>query len=468
MNSLTKLQKNFMVSSAVATTALVLSSSTEADSQLNTDSQSDKQSMQMSSVNFSKSELKLSKEKVLSSHLKLIKSAEIETTELENAIKEMTPAWSKDTKLSKGDRGSKVKTVQEYLHESGYYLAKIDGIFGVKTEDAVSHYQEKHGLNINGTVGEETITALIGTKITVKNELNKLISSQKTSPPVYYSAIHLSNNLNQPFINDLSDAQVQTVDYLQYGDEGEEVEALQKKLSKAGYYQGSNDGVYGTYTQQAVRTLQKHHSLQIDGLVGKEVQSFLQNNDLSKLAREREQLIVKESSTTESNQEKTKVTSDSSSPDTAAPSNESTTHKSSESTEKEAEPKKETETKMETVSSSNLIDVAKGMIGTPYVWGGTTPSGFDCSGFLQYVFNQRGVNLPRTVADMWNATTPVSSPSVGDIVFYETYKPGPSHAGIYLGGGQFIQAGSSSGVAITSMDNSYWSQRYLGARSVSN
>src|SRR5690606_4904057 len=103
-------------------------------------------------------------------------------------------------------------------------------------------------------------------------------------------------------------------------------------------------------------------------------------------------------------------------------------------------------------------------IGVPYVWGGTTPKGFDCSGFIQYVFKKQNVNLPRTVSQMWNAGKTVSKPQVGDIVFYETYKKGPSHAGIYIGNNKFIQAGTSTGVTITDMNNSYWKPRYLGAK----
>mgnify|MGYP005828784069 CR=1 FL=1 len=111
-----------------------------------------------------------------------------------------------------------------------------------------------------------------------------------------------------------------------------------------------------------------------------------------------------------------------------------------------------------------LINEAKKHIGVPYVWAGSTPSGFDCSGYLQYVFNKVGVSIPRTVETIWSATKPVAAPKVGDLVFFETYKPGPSHAGIYLGENKFIHAGSSRGVEISDMNNSYWKPRYLGAK----
>lgn len=111
-----------------------------------------------------------------------------------------------------------------------------------------------------------------------------------------------------------------------------------------------------------------------------------------------------------------------------------------------------------------LIAESKKYIGVPYVWGGSTPSGFDCSGYLNYVFAKVGVSIPRTVETIHSATRPVSTPRVGDLVFFTTYKPGPSHAGIYLGNNQFIHSASSTGVTISDMNNTYWKARYLGAR----
>jgi len=131
-----------------------------------------------------------------------------------------------------------------------------------------------------------------------------------------------------------------------------------------------------------------------------------------------------------------------------------------------------TNTNTNTTTSENntskvdaLIKEAKKYIGVPYVWGGSTPNGFDCSGYLNYVYNKIGTSIPRTVATIWNATTIVSSPKAGDIVFFETTS-GPSHAGIYIGDNKFIHAGTSTGVTITDMNNSYWKPRYLGAKAV--
>nr|WP_239583474.1 NlpC/P60 family protein [Metabacillus iocasae] len=114
-----------------------------------------------------------------------------------------------------------------------------------------------------------------------------------------------------------------------------------------------------------------------------------------------------------------------------------------------------------------LIADAKNHVGTSYKWGGTSPNGFDCSGFLQYVFKESvGVDLPRTVEQMYNAGESVTEPSRGDLVYFETYKSGASHAGIYLGDGKFIHTSTSKGVTISDKDSSYWKERYLGAKKV--
>jgi peptidoglycan DL-endopeptidase LytE len=117
-----------------------------------------------------------------------------------------------------------------------------------------------------------------------------------------------------------------------------------------------------------------------------------------------------------------------------------------------------------TVAKAQMVmDEAKKYIGTPYLWGGSTPAGFDCSGFTSYVFNKVGVSIPRTASTQWSGLKVVSNPKPGDLVFFETYAPGPTHVGIFLGNNQFIQAGSK-GVSIADMTNSYWKPRYLGAR----
>ena len=115
--------------------------------------------------------------------------------------------------------------------------------------------------------------------------------------------------------------------------------------------------------------------------------------------------------------------------------------------------------------NEDIVVYAKQFQGVPYKWGGTSPSGFDCSGFLTYVFKHFGIQLPRTAADQFAQGEKVSSNELvpGDNVYFTTYKPGASHAGIYVGDRKFIHAGSN-GVTISSLDQSYYKQRYLGAR----
>lgn len=124
-----------------------------------------------------------------------------------------------------------------------------------------------------------------------------------------------------------------------------------------------------------------------------------------------------------------------------------------------------TPTPISTVSKAQMvITEAKKYIGSPYLWGGNTPAGFDCSGFSKYVFEKVGISLPRTAATQFSGLKAVSSPSPGDLVFFTTYAPGASHLGIYIGDNKFIHAGTSTGVTITDMNNPYWKPRYLGAR----
>lgn len=117
---------------------------------------------------------------------------------------------------------------------------------------------------------------------------------------------------------------------------------------------------------------------------------------------------------------------------------------------------------------NSLLNKARSYMGVPYVWGGSTPSGFDCSGYVQYVYGQVGINLPRTADIQFNEGRAVSfgGEAPGDMVFFETYAPGASHVGIYLGNGEFIHASSSGYVRVSSLEESYFKARYLGAKRV--
>ncbi len=111
----------------------------------------------------------------------------------------------------------------------------------------------------------------------------------------------------------------------------------------------------------------------------------------------------------------------------------------------------------------DVLTQAKMLLGTPYVWGGTTPSGFDCSGFIYYVHKQSGQTIKRYSSEgYYSRSFYVNTPKPGDLVFFEnTYKKGISHLGIYIGDNQFIHAGDN-GVEVTSLSDSYWSSKFDG------
>jgi cell wall-associated NlpC family hydrolase len=117
----------------------------------------------------------------------------------------------------------------------------------------------------------------------------------------------------------------------------------------------------------------------------------------------------------------------------------------------------------------SVTGTALGLRGTPYRNGGADPHGFDCSGFVQYVFAQHGVVVPRRVSEQFQAGRDVAPAQVqpGDLVFFTTVAPGASHVGIALGGDEFVHAPSSTGeVRVERMSAAYWATRFVGARRV--
>jgi cell wall-associated NlpC family hydrolase len=117
-----------------------------------------------------------------------------------------------------------------------------------------------------------------------------------------------------------------------------------------------------------------------------------------------------------------------------------------------------------------LAGTALSYRGVPYRNGGTDPAdGFDCSGFVWYVFAQHGISVPRTVAEQFRAGTPVDVPALraGDLVFFNTTGVSPSHVGIAIGGDQFVHAPSSTGeVRVERISTSYWAGRFVGVKRV--
>ncbi|SDF51984.1 C40 family peptidase [Sporomusa acidovorans] len=204
----------------------------------------------------------------------------------------------------------------------------------------------------------------------------------------------------------ISSAQAAT---LQFGDSGPEVVRLQEQLQSLGYDVGAIDGNFGSRTEAAVKAAQIERGLKADGIVGELTWNALRLSDTSVSQGDHGSSAVR-----------------------------------------------------------RIVATAMAQQGVPYVWGGTTPCGFDCSGFTQYVFAVNGISLPRTADVQFSVGVPVARNHLqpGDLIFFSTYEPGPSHSGIYLGDGVFIHASSSRGVSLAYLDSSYWASRYLGARRV--
>ncbi|WP_298824567.1 C40 family peptidase [uncultured Planococcus sp.] len=129
-----------------------------------------------------------------------------------------------------------------------------------------------------------------------------------------------------------------------------------------------------------------------------------------------------------------------------------------------------TATETKAAAPDDIASYALKFKGTPYKFGGTTTAGFDCSGYILHVFKNFDISLPRTSAEQFNVGTSVSKSNLqkGDLVFFaNTYKPGISHTGIYLGDGDVISA-ESKGVAISNINtNPYWGPKYAGAKRLS-
>lgn len=115
-----------------------------------------------------------------------------------------------------------------------------------------------------------------------------------------------------------------------------------------------------------------------------------------------------------------------------------------------------------------VVQYALSLQGTPYVWGAETPEeGFDCSGFVQYVYSQYGIELPRTAYQMAMALPSIDSFArrPGDLVFFNTTGKPYSHVGIYIGRNRFVHSSSAKGgVIVSSLDKPYWVDHYLGLR----
>lgn len=198
---------------------------------------------------------------------------------------------------------------------------------------------------------------------------------------------------------------------LKQGMSGDEIYKLQVKLQEYGYLEDGPDGTFGGQTKLAVIQFQLDCGLEADGVAGP--------STIKALRDYKPEAVASRGPADRKNQQ--------------------------------------------------LIAFARQYVGVPYVWAGRSPAGFDCSGFVWYVYSNFGVGLPRMADGQFEVGLQVSRRDLvpGDLVFFSTYEPGPSHVGIYIGNGQFIHASSGAAeVVVTPLNKAYYLERYLGARRV--
>ncbi|MEC2071323.1 C40 family peptidase [Alkalihalophilus marmarensis] len=377
------------------------------------------------------------------------------------AAPQMADAALGDQTLRVGMNHADVTELQEALKSKGYFtFDRATGYYGTITADAVRKFQASNGLKVDGIAGPQTFAALKANGSTVVAASSSNTSSATLRAGSRGAAVtnlqqqlrnhgHFSSAVDGVFgplteraVRSFQSARGLSVDgiagpqtfsalgqaavsgsttqaaastTLRQGARSAEVTRLQDRLRQLGYFNSNSTGYYGTVTTESVRRFQAVNKLQVDGVAGPQTLSRLHGSNAAAASTASETV-------------------------SASSSNSSI--------------------------GSSIISSANRYIGTPYRYGGTTTAGFDCSGFIQRVFSDVGISVPRTALQQWNSGTTVAAPSVGDIVFFATVNSGPSHNGIYIGNNQFIHSGSSTGVTVTSMNNSYWSARYLGAKRI--
>lgn len=200
--------------------------------------------------------------------------------------------------------------------------------------------------------------------------------------------------------------------------EGEDVKNLQEKLKIMGFLDVDEvDTIYGPKTKEAVTAFQTVYKLQVDGIAGADTIEAI-NNALNGSRRIRRPAVSRGGARSVDN---------------------------------------------------NIIATAKQYIGTPYRSAGTTPAGFDCSGFTQFVYKKHGISVPRSSLGQAGFGTKLSKSELrtGDLViFSNTYRKGPSHVGIYIGNGDFIHSSSSRGITIDNINSGYYLNHYSYGRRV--
>lgn len=352
--------------------------------------------------------------------------------------------------LKKHDKSEAVTTLQYRLMELGYLdIDEPTNYFGTSTESAVVLFQRQHDLQQDGVAGNDTQTIL-------------------------YS----------------DDAQHYM---MKEGAEGDDVKALQEQLVDLGYLSEKDvDRVYGPITIAAVEAFQKRNNLHVDGLAGEKTLDLLYSDE-AKISRELQKKLEAEAKKTPEPTKKPTATP--TKKPTATPTKKATAKATAKPTatkktsakstakktatpkptvKKTATPKptpKPTATPKKDTRIDKFIAAANSKLGCEYVLGARGPNKFDCSGFVYWCLKQAGVSGTRLSASGysqktgWKKIESIGDLKKGDILFFRSdTNSSVNHTGIYVGGGNMIDASSGNGKVVKRSLSAYWKRNFVWAR----
>ena len=253
---------------------------------------------------------------------------------------------------------------------------------------------------------------------------------------------------------------------IKLGDSGTDVESMQSRLNELGYYEAKINGYFGVATEEALRAFQTKNKLNADGVFS------VDDRDLLYSPEARPKIDPTPTPSPKPTPKPTKKPTTTSKPASTSSGSGSTTTSAPAAT---AAPVTENISYSASYSADGLISVASAMLGIPYAWSEESPSkGFDCSGLVYFCLRTCGVSTSRYSASgfssvsRWTEVTSISDLQRGDLVFFKNdTSTRVSHTGIFIGGGKFIHASSSSGKVITSsITTAYWTRNFVNGRRV--
>lgn len=355
-----------------------------------------------------------------------------------------------------GDSGEDVKDLRERLKELGY-LEKATDRFDETTQEAVKKFQERNDLSADGRVGALTREILYSDKArpdVIGKGLtgDKVLKLQNKLKQLGYLTTVPDGNFGSDTVNAVKHFQGKAglipdgnvgpatsealysndapINSVSLGDSGSDVTNVQKRLIQLNYLSGKSDGYFGSGTEKAVKSFQKNNKLTQDGKVGKNTMNVLLSSNAKKATS---------SSGSAGNGKKNSGGNSGGSSGQPVPA------------------------KPDEASVNALLEFAKSRLGKKYVRGAKGPDSFDCSGFVYWCLKSIGVNQSYLTSSGWAACTKypvitnINDLAAGDIIVVK------GHVGIYMGGGQIIDASSSNGKVRTCNLSDWWKRNFKKA-----